>query len=49
MKRLKKRTRVVGVFPNRGSCDRLVGAQLMEVHEEWATEPQRHFNMELTN
>lgn len=48
MKRLKKRTRVIGVFPNRASCDRLIGAQLMEVHEEWATERQSHFNMDLT-
>ena len=31
MKRLKKRSRVVGVFPNRASCDRLLGAQLIEV------------------
>ena len=35
MKRLKKRTAVVGVFPNRASCDRLIGAQLLEVHESW--------------
>jgi putative transposase len=35
MKRLKKRTQVVGVFPNRSSCDRLIGSQLLEVHEEW--------------
>ena len=35
MKRLKKRTAVVGVFPNRASCDRLIGSQLLEVHEEW--------------
>jgi putative transposase len=27
MKRLKQRSRVVGVFPSRSSCDRLVGAQ----------------------
>ena len=47
MKRLKRRTRVVGVFPNRESCDRLIGAQLIELHEEWATEERPWFNMEL--
>ena len=47
MKRLKKRTRVVGVFPNRASCERLIGAQLIEVHEQWATDTTRCFNMEL--
>lgn len=46
MKRLKKRTRVVGVFPNIASCDRLIGAQLMEVHEEWLAEGVAKFNME---
>jgi putative transposase len=46
MKRLKKRTRVVGVFPNRASCDRLIGAQLMELHESWLTEEKAYFNME---
>lgn len=47
MKRLKKRTRVVGVFPNRASCDRLIGAQLLEVHEQWLSEPTAgSFNME---
>jgi putative transposase len=47
MKRLKKRTRVVGVFPNRASCDRLTGAQLMEVHEGWLTESVSYFKMEV--
>ncbi len=47
MKRLKKRTRVVGVFPNRASCDRLIGAQLLEVHEGWLAEPIASFNMEV--
>jgi putative transposase len=46
MKRLKKRTRVVGIFPNRCSCDRLIGAQLLEVHEDWQTERSAYFNME---
>jgi putative transposase len=46
MKRLKKRTRVVGVFPNRASCHRLVGSQLLELHEEWETESKDYFNME---
>jgi transposase-like protein len=45
MKRLKKRTRVVGVFPSRGSCDRLVGSQLLELNEQWQTEAKAYFNM----
>lgn len=48
MRRLKKRTRVVGVFPSRSSCGRLIGSQLLEVHEQWLTEPVARFNMELT-
>jgi putative transposase len=47
MKRLRKRTAVVGVFPGRSSCDRLIGAQLLEVHERWLSEPVATFNMEL--
>ncbi len=46
MRRLKKRSRVVGVFPNRSSCDRLLGAQLVEVHEKWAAANKGYFNME---
>lgn len=46
MRRLKKRSRVVGVFPSRRSCDRLLGAQLIEVHERWSLEEGVYFNME---
>jgi putative transposase len=47
MKQLKKRTRVVGVFPNPASCDRLIGSQLLELHERWQTEERFYFNMEM--
>ena len=46
MKRLKARTKVVGVFPNRSSCDRLIGSLLLEVHEQWSLEEKAYFNME---
>ena len=46
MKRLKARTKVVGVFPNRSSCDRLIGSLLLEVHEQWAVEDKAYFNLE---
>jgi putative transposase len=46
MKRLKKRTRVVGVFPSRSSCDRLIGAQLLELHEQWIEQDKVYFNMD---
>ena len=49
MKRLKKRSRVVGVFPTRSSCDRLLGAQLIEVHEEWSLDEMPYFNMKTVN
>ena len=49
MKRLKKRSRVVGLFPSRSSCDRLLGAQLIEVHEDWSLDETPYFNMENVN
>jgi len=37
---IKRRTKVVGVFPNKESALRLVTARLMEIHEDWLTERQ---------
>jgi len=32
---IRRRTRVVGIFPNEAACLRLVSALLMEISEEW--------------
>ncbi len=39
---LKRRTRVVSIFPNAESCLRLVTALAMEISEEWLTERNRY-------
>jgi transposase-like protein len=46
MRQLKRRTRVVGIFPNRASCDRLIGSQLLELHESWQADDKAYLNME---
>lgn len=42
MREVKRRTRVVGIFPNESSCDRLVGAHFLERHETWQCERMRY-------
>jgi transposase-like protein len=42
---LKRRTKVVGVFPNEESLPRLVGSILMDTNEEWVT-GRRYLTME---
>jgi putative transposase len=34
---IKRRSKVVGIFPNRGSIMRLVGTILLEQNEDWMT------------
>lgn len=46
MREIKRRTRVVGIFPNEASCDRLVGAMLIEYHESWQGQRARFIRME---
>ena len=36
-KEIRRRTRVVSIFPNEASCLRLVSAILMEISEDWET------------
>ena len=42
---IKRRTRVVRIFPNERSALRLIGAVLLEIHEDWMTGRQ-YLNME---
>jgi len=46
MREIKRRTRVVGIFPNEASCDRLVGAMLIEYHDVWQCQRARFIRME---
>ena len=46
MREIKRRTRVVGIFPNEASADRLIGAQMLERHETWCCERMRYLNMD---
>jgi transposase-like protein len=43
---IKRRTRVVRIFPNAASCERLVRALCIETHEAWL-EASRYLNMTL--
>jgi putative transposase len=43
---IKRRTNVVGIFPNEASITRLIGAILLEQNDEWAVQRARYMTLE---
>jgi len=43
---IRRRTRVVGIFPHPGACLRLIGMLLVEKHEDWLTDDKAYLTFD---
>ena len=39
---VRRREKIIRIFPNKASANRLIGAVLMDLHEEWITSPRKY-------
>jgi putative transposase len=39
---IRRRTRVIGIFPNTAACIRLIGMLLVEKNEDWLTDDKAY-------
>ncbi len=43
---IRRRTRVIGIFPHVGACVRLIGMLLVEKHEDWLTDDKAYLTFD---
>jgi transposase-like protein len=43
---IRRRTRVIGIFPHAGACVRLIGMLLVEKHEDWLTDDKAYLTFD---
>jgi len=43
---IRRRTRVVGIFPHPGACLQLTGMLLVEKHEDWLTDDKAYLTFD---
>jgi transposase-like protein len=43
---IRRRTRVIGIFPHAGACVRLIGLLLVEKHEDWLTDDKAYLTFD---
>ncbi|MBQ6454164.1 MAG: transposase [Coriobacteriales bacterium] len=41
---MKRRSRVIGIFPNASSAERLLGAVLMELNDRWSAMEKTYYS-----
>ena len=43
---IRRRTRVIGIFPQSGACVRLIGMLLVEEHQDWLTDEKANLTFD---